>query len=229
MLTNRKMKNILFKIILLLGVGLPFQTTIEAQVYNFANLKKNIIHTSFGVDFGFTTNVGYAQFFHLMDRKIALGIDLSIPTGRTLFDDYKIKLGSQFEIYNFHNFKALGRFYGNYRRVDNGGYLANSFGADIAMLFGYYSQKWHLAGELGFDKAIITHLRHDAWYIEQYRMAQTGWYHTTAGHLFIGLQTGYSMQKLPLDWRFKMGIYKTQSWKNSTLPFYGSLGINYKF
>lgn len=87
---------------------------------------------------------------------------------------------------------------------------------------------WHLAGELGFDKAITTQIKHGSLMKEYYPGIQDGWYIPTGGNFFYGIQSGIAFKNT--DTCLKAGKTVTQDFKNTaTLPFYFQLGVNRKF
>jgi hypothetical protein len=96
-------------------------------------------------------------------------------------------------------------------------------------VIGYYRPKWFAAGEAGFDKAIVTDLKHTSAYKEQYPGVVDGWYEpSTGGNFYFGLQAGYSLKKH--DIYIKAGKTLTEDFKSKpTIPFYAQLGYNFKF
>ena len=96
-------------------------------------------------------------------------------------------------------------------------------------IVGYYRPKWFVAGEFGFDKAIVTHFRHSKAYKDQYPGVVDGWYEpATGGNLYYGLQAGFSFRKQ--DIFLRAGKILTQDYKTTPMvPIYGQLGYNIKF
>ena len=104
-----------------------------------------------------------------------------------------------------------------------------NFGSDMSGIVGYYRPKWFVAGEFGFDKAIVTHFRHSKAYKDQYPGVVDGWYEpATGGNLYYGLQAGFSFRKQ--DIFLRAGKILTQDYKTTPMvPIYGQLGYNIKF
>ena len=96
----------------------------------------------------------------------------------------------------------------------------------MGVIAGYYKQKWFVAGEAGFDKAIVTHFKHTATYKQNFPSVQDGWYEpATGGNFYYGLQTGYSFRRN--DIYLKAGKILTQDFNTTPMvPFYLQVGYN---
>jgi hypothetical protein len=102
-----------------------------------------------------------------------------------------------------------------------------NFGSEFSLTAGYYRSKWHAAVEFGFDKAIVTHIKHSRLYTEYNPGVKDGWYIPTAGNFFYGLQGGFSFGTNDLYAKF--GKTLAQDFKTEpTVPFYLQLGWNLK-
>lgn len=82
------------------------------------------------------------------------------------------------------------------------------------------NKKWFIAGETGFDKAIVTHFKHTKSYKEICPNVQDGWYEpSTGGNVYYGFQFGFSIKESDISVR--VGQVVTQDFKTRpTLPFY---------
>jgi hypothetical protein len=90
---------------------------------------------------------------------------------------------------------------------------------------GYYKPKWFVAGEVGFDKAIVTYFKHSETFKETiFTDVKDGWYEpSTGGNFLYGIQTGYSFNKS--DITLNIGMVTTQDFKTTPLiPYYLMLG-----
>ena len=95
---------------------------------------------------------------------------------------------------------------------------------------GYYQPHWHVAVEIGFDKAIVTHFKHSESFKQNvYALVQDGWYSpATGGNLTYGLQGGLSFKKM--DVFLKAGRVITEDFTTTPqVPFYAQLGVDYRF
>lgn len=153
-----------------------------------------------------------------------------MPLGNELADDFKVKLGAQIRLAAFNYFQFSARVQGVSRRYHNQSVTLFSFGSDFAGTLGYYRKHCFLGIESGFDKAIVTHFKHSEWYKRNiYDNVQDGWYEpATGGNFYYGLQGGYSIKKT--DITLKAGKLLQQDFQSQPLlPFYGQLGVNFRF
>ncbi|MBJ7429105.1 MAG: serine hydrolase, partial [Bacteroidia bacterium] len=140
---------------------------------------------------------------------ILLNVSYSFPSGGKLFDDFKTKIGGQARLYRIGNFKFSASIYGIYRRYENTLVRLQNFGSEMTGVIGYYKPKWFVAGEVGFDKAIVTHFKHSENFRNNFPEAQDGWYEpSTGGNFNYGVQTGYSFKNSDLT--LTIGKFITQ-------------------
>lgn len=201
-----------------------------AQTLNWNSLDetKHIIHAGAGWDYSLSFILGYG--YQVNTRlPLLLNASFSIPSGETLLDDSKAKLGSQLLVLNKPNFKGSIALNALYRRYENPLVRLQNVGAEMKGAVGYYKSTWFIAGEIGFDKAIVTHFRHSDAYRENiYSEVEDGWFDPASGGNFLyGFQTGYSFAKSDLT--LNLGKVTTQDFKSAPLiPFYFMIGYNYR-
>ena len=117
---------------------------------------------------------------------------------------------------------------GIFRRYESEYVRLVNFGSEFSTAIGYYKPRWYTAAEFGFDKAIITHFKHDNTIREYYPEIQDWWYIPTGGNFFYGLQVGYSFKSC--DLYLKGGKTITQDFKTTAMiPFYVNVGFNKRF
>ena len=201
-----------------------------SQTTNWKNLKreeKHLLNINAGWEYSFVYGLNYGYHFDIKLPIIA-EISFSFPSGETLFDDFKTKIGGQVNLYKIDDFYFNASVHGIYRRYENPLAQLQNFGADANGIIGYYKTKWFVAAEFGFDKAIVTHLNHTSIYKEAYPEVKNGWYEpTTGGNFNYGLQGGYSFKRSDLTLR--VGKVITEDFKTEPLiPFYLQLGYNWK-
>ncbi|TNE80733.1 MAG: hypothetical protein EP332_06870 [Bacteroidetes bacterium] len=217
-----------YKILIVLFFSL-FQLT-KAQTINWKSLEssRHILNTAIGWDYGLTYNVGYG--FQLKTKApIVLNAQFSIPSGEKTFDDFNSKIGVTLLLLNSPNLKGSITANGIYRKYDSPFVCMQNFGSELKGAIGYYKSKWFIAGEIGFDKAIVTHFKHSSIFRESvYSDVKDGWYEpATGGNFSYGLQTGYSFKKS--DITLNIGKVLSQDFKTSPLiPFYTKIGFNYR-
>jgi len=220
------MKRILLTIITLVGVSTAvFSQTINWRSFNAK--QKHIIGLEAGWDYGLTFGAGYG--YRLKTKlPILLNAAYSFPSGKTLFDDLKVKGGVQVEACRVGGFSATLKAHGILRRFENSYARLVNFGSAFAAVAGYYRPKWHAAGTIGFDKAIATHISHSSGYLENVPNAQSAWYVPTGGNFHYGIQAGISWRKT--DVSIALGRMISQGFETAPfIPYYANLGVNLRF
>ena len=208
-----------------------FISSVKAQTINWASLKdnKHIINANLGVEHGVVYGFGYGYQIKTRLFPIVANVELSAPSGDKTFDDFKTKIGGQIQLITYQSFQFSTSIHGVYRNYENQFVRLQNFGSDLSGIIGYYRPGWFVSGEVGFDKAIVTHFKHAKAYKDQYPDVVDGWYEpATGGNLYYGLQAGVSFKKH--DVYLRAGEMLTQDFKTKPLiPLYGQLGYNLKF
>jgi hypothetical protein len=205
---------------------------VKAQALNWATLDKNNKHIAsagIGVNYGVTYKFSYGYQIKNKFFPAIADVEYSFPSGNKPFDDFKVRMGGQIRWIEFHNFQFSTGIRGVFRRYGHDLVRLVNFGSDFNGVAGYYRKKWFAAAEFGFDKAIVTNIKHTDKYKEQYPGFANGWYKpATGGNFYYGLQGGFSLKKA--DITAKVGKLITQDFKTTpTIPFYAELGCNFKF
>ena len=96
----------------------------------------------------------------------------------------------------------------------------------MGIVAGYYKPKWFVAGEAGFDKAIVTQFKHKDLYKQNFPSVKDGWYEpATGGNFYYGLQTGLSFRRN--DIYLKAGKILAEDFSTKPMvPFYLQFGYN---
>ncbi len=221
----------LIKIIYISGLILSIRS-VNAQTINWANINdgnNHIVNASFDLEYGVIYGIGYGYQIQTGFFPIVANIEYSFPSGNKIFDDFKTTIGGQIRWIEYHGFQFSTKIHGVFRRYENDFARLVNFGSDMSGIIGYYRHRWFVAGEVGFDKAIVTQFKHSNAYKEQYPDVVDGWYEpATGGNFYYGLQTGFSFRKL--DIFIKAGKILTQDFKTKPMiPIYVQLGFNIKF
>ncbi len=224
------MKNYIYILVILAATATI--GSVNAQTINWANMRevnRHIINANLGLEDGVIYGLGYGYHFKTRLFPVVANIEYSFPSGNKIFDDFKTKTGVQISLIEFHNFQFSAKINGVFRRYENDLVQLINFGSDMSGIIGYYRRKWFIAGEIGFDKAIVTHFKHSLVYKEQFPGVVDGWYEpATGGNFYYGLQTGVSIKQH--DIYLKAGKIITQDFKTKPMvPFYAQLGYNFKF
>ena len=201
-----------------------------AQSINWADsTKKNKLvadlHT--GYNYGFMAGIGYGYKMNT-DLPLVINGEFSAPFGNKPFDDFKIKLGGIVEVATIKNFSVSLSAYGIFRRYQSAFVTLAGFGSEFSTVAGYYRRKWYFAGEAGFDKAIVTHIKNSALMKENYPGGKDGWYLPTGGNFFYGIRSGISVSNN--DVYLKIGKTASQDLRiTAIIPYYCQVGITRKF
>jgi hypothetical protein len=204
---------------------------LHAQVNNWSTSdkeKQHIVGTAFGADFGVVSSFVYGYKTRMLKRPVITGVEFSFPYGEKMMDDWKVKAGGQIKLIGTGPLAFSARVQFVTRRYQNDLVKMIGFGSDLALTGGYYKRKWFVAAEAGFDKAIVTQLRHTEKMRENYA-ARDGWYMSTGGNFYYGIQAGLHAGRC---WLFYLrgGKVMEQDFKHSpTLPLYAQIGINRTF
>ena len=221
------MKNILIITILLYLLS----TKLNAQNINwrmFNQAQKHLIGISTGLDYGLTYGIHYGRKLNTKLPMVING-EFSLPSGNKVLEDFKVKMGVQFEVIHSGNFSTTLKVNGIFRRFENDYARMLNFGSEFAGVMGYYKSRWYVAGEISFDKAIITYIKHLPAALENNPDLTTGWYIPTGGNFAYGIQTGLVLSQKN-DLNLKIGRVINQDFKTEpTIPFYFQLGYNRRF
>ena len=202
----------------------------HAQTVNWNALRNSnhIITAGIGWDYSISYSLGYG---YQMNTKIPLifSTNFSIPSGENLLDDFKTKIGAQLMLLSTPHIKGSVTINGIFRRYENSMARLLNFGSEMKGTLGYYRPRWFVAGETGFDKAIVRHFKHSKLFKETvFPDVKDGWYEpSTGGNFYYGIQTGYSFVKS--DFTLSIGMVSAQDFKSIPLvPYYLILGYNYR-
>src|SRR5687767_6367652 len=173
-------------ILIAFAVSLMQPAKILSQEINWYNLQKDqrhLINVNAGLDYGLSFGARYG--YQLSSKIPFIGIlDFSIPSGEKLADDFKTRIGGYIRLYEADHFQLSAKIMGVFRRYENSYARLLNFGSDMGVTAGYYQRKWFVAGEAGFDKAIVTHFKHSALYKQNFPSVQDGWYEPATGGNF---------------------------------------------
>lgn len=217
-------------VIIIMFLALAFGA-VNAQTINWANLNgetRHIVNASLGLEYGAVYGLGYGFQTRIGPFPLLANAGFSFPAGDQRLDDFKTNIGVQIRWIESGNFQVSTKLHGVFRRYENDLVRLLNFGSDMSAIVGYYRPKWFVAGEAGFDKAIVTHFQSKD-YRDQYPGVVDGWYEpSTGGNFYYGLQVGFSFMKNDLFLR--AGKMVSQDFKTAPLlPYYGQLGYNLRF
>jgi hypothetical protein len=199
----------------------------RAQEVNLATLDEggpNRVYVRTGAEYAFVAGVGYGRVVSLLDRHLILTGDLTAPWAALDASDYRVRAGVTVPIVGSRRWKLAGVAAPTLRGTNNPAGRMTNLGADLGLIGGFYARHWFVAGELGFDWAITTHVNHSDLYRETvYADARDGWYSAPGGNLRAGLQAGASFGRYGLALR--VGQVRDVGGAPPMVPFYGTLAL----
>jgi len=215
-------------VIILISVSALYANAQNANWIQLEQTTTNIGYFNIGYDFGLTAQIGYARRWK-QGHPLWLLLDYSTPMGADISDDFKLRTGGQITVYRHRRLMINTRLLANFRSYRNDLVHMSSFGSELALSLGHYGNRWHIEGELGFNKSIITHLRHTDQMKEQYNQIHDGWYLPTGGHWFYGIQVGKRLGQE--SWlSFKFGVTDAEGEDmDPLLPRYVQIGYTKSF
>lgn len=213
----------LVAVLLLVG-----QRDLSAQ-WNLARVQPGDarMHISMAVDPAVITSVGYGRFTTLFGATTSLGFEVGVVAGDAELGDYRVRLGGEVQLVRRGAFRVAASAAFMTRGTSNWVFRAVNFGSDFGATAGVYRRGWFVAGEVGFDKAIITHLKHTQEYRDQYYDAKDGWYLNNGGTGRLGIITGRAVGGAEL--LLRAGIARTQGGEALAVPAYLTIGLGFGF
>jgi len=218
-------------IMLVLGLGFLLLPARDAAAqWNVARIdgRPNRVYSTFGLDPAFLPTVGYARTVRPFGHPIQLAGDVGVVAAEFDARDFRARLDAFSSLLHWRSVHLTGSVAFITRGTDNSIYRGLNFGSDITGTLGVYRHGWFVAGEFGFDKAIITHVTHSDWYRTYfYPDARDGWYLTGGGTFHYGVTAGLGLGPTELVARY--GWRRTENWGDLTPPVYASLGVGVAF
>jgi len=212
---------------MLLPVAAVQEAGAQWNVARFG-MEKNHAYTTFGLDPAFVGAIGYGRAVRVMEHDWQLTADAGVATASMDTHDFRARLGTQTSLLRWRSVHLTGSATAIMRGTDNAVYRGFNWGADVTGTLGVYRRRWFAAGELGKDKAIITHVTHSRWYRESYYPdAKDGWYLDAGGTERYGLTSGVTSGRTELALR--AGWQRTERGNATTSPVYASVGMGIGF
>lgn len=221
------MKTYITSICLILITG-QFAFAQSFNLANNSNDENQMISASLGYEYSMTTRLAYGQ---KANTKIPIWIlaDVAIPMGNKPFDDLKARMGTQVLVKSMKKFALSARTQANYRQYQQNLVGMKSFGAEATAIVGRYTTKWAIEAELGFDKAIITHLKHTKVFKDKYADANDGWYIPTGGNWHYGINASRVLGKM-MQISFNVGLTNAQGDNvDALIPAYMHIALSKSF
>ncbi len=205
-------------------------TSVKAQEINWKNVNANTNHT-FGICGGidYSSYYGLSYGYHLkhFGLPVVLGVEMNVPFGKDLLDDWILRTGIQAQIFNTqHWFGAVKTDFLNRKYTSEISNIYN-IGVDLEAITGYQTTKWGVAVLINYDRSIASKIKHKE-LKDYYPEISDGWYDTGSGNFKFGIRTNLEIRKTNLF--LTLGkIYGQNFQDNPTLPFFGKLTLQKSF
>jgi len=190
--------------------------------------QRNRVYTSFALDPAWVTTFGYSRVLKLAGHPLQLSGDLGLVAANLDTRDFRARIQVYTPIVRWRSLYLNGSVTSNTRGTENSLYRGLNFGADFTAIAGVYRSRWFAAGEFGFDKAVITHVKHSDWYRQYfYPEARNGWYLDAGGTFHYGVAGGVTIGRTELFGRG--GFLRTEDFNDLNPPVYAALGVGVEF
>lgn len=221
------MKTLITSLVLLLGFTTSAAADVVAELPAGAT---HVVTARTGLDSAVALGLGYARRAtpRWWRHDVLVYGELVLPAGDLDLGDTNLEAGVRTAVWRRDHLGVQLSFGPTLRNTSTNLFAANAIGVHAALLPGYWNQRWGLMAELGFEKMLATHLRHDEMYtVVHYPGATNGWYQNSAGTLRLGIRAGVHVGTLQLSLR--AGTQQTERGESHLPPFYATLGAGYAF
>ncbi len=189
---------------------------------------RNQVYTTFALDPALVASAGYVRIVPLLGREWQLGLEAGVAGPDYDSRDFRARAQVRTTVLHWRSLRLVGSATFIARGTENAIYRGFNFGADFTGTAGVYRQGWFLAGEFGFDKAVITHVTHSDWYRQTvYADAKDGWYLTGGGTFHYGVTGGVALGRTEL--MVRAGRLTTEDFNELQPNVYASVGLGVRF
>ena len=214
----------------LVGIALAALVARDAAAqWNVARFERgrNHLYANFGLDPALVSTVGYGRVVPMFGHPVQLAADIGIGAAGLEVSDFRARLQANSAIVRWRSLCVSGSATFITRGTENTIYRGLNFGSDFTGRVGMYRGSWFAAGEIGFDKAIITHITNSDWYRQFYPGAKDGWYLNAGGTFHYGVMVGAALG--PVELAGRAGWQRTEDYRDLMPPMYASLGLGVGF
>ena len=191
-------------------------------------MDRSRVYATFGMDPAMVGSIGYARVAAVKGHFVQLSGEVGAVAAGLDANDYRVRLGFQTSLVQWRSMRVTGSATFVTRGTENTIYRGINFGSDFTGTVGLYRNRWFASGEAGWDKAIVTHVRHSDWYRDNYYPdARDGWYVDAGGTYHYGVAGGLTLGRAELVGR--TGWHRTERWNEMATPAYASVGLGWGF
>jgi hypothetical protein len=211
-------------------VVLALARPANAQAFSRLESGQQTVTTETGLQSGIITSLGYAAGLRVraIDRTLMPFAQATLLVARPDLHDYALRAGSQVSLVEVGWFDLSMQLAFEVAGTQNSIYGGTALRSDVVLLAGHYGRRWFAVAEAGYDRAWLTYIENSDYYRSvAFADARDGWYSGGAGKLHAGAKGGVTIG--PVEVVLRAGVNKTQALNDLDLPFYATLGANYRF
>jgi hypothetical protein len=208
-----------------LGFTLFAAAPAQAQEVNLATLDEapaNRVYLRTGAEFAFVASIGYARAVALGQHRMLLQGEVTVPWAGFDMSDYQLRVRALVPLVSVQRWKLAASLAPTLRGTKNEVGRMTGLGFDGGTVAGYYAPHWFVAGELGFDYTLTTHVTNSQLYRDAvYADARDGWYINPGGNFRLGAQAGASLGRY--DIILRAGELREMNGGRPMFPLYATL------
>ena len=209
---------------------LALSRTANAQAFSRLESGQQTVTAETGLQAGIVTSLGYAAGLRVpaIDRTLMPFAQATLLVAKPDVNDYALRAGSQVSLVEVGWFDLSMQLAFEVAGTENSIYRGTALRTDLVLLAGHYGRRWFAVAEAGYDRAWLTYIENSDYYRSvAFADARDGWYSGAAGMLHAGAKAGVSIG--PVEAVLRAGVNKTQALNDMDLPFYATVGANYRF
>jgi hypothetical protein len=206
--------------------------TGAARAQSFSRLEsgQQTVTAETGLQSGVVTSLGYARGLRLdaLDRTLIPFAQATMLVAKPDLHDYAFRAGAQLSLLTVGWFDLSTQLAFDVAETENNIYRGTALRTDLVLLAGHYGRRWFAVAEAGYDRAWLAYIKNSDWYRTYfYSDAKDGWYSGTGGLIHAGAKGGVTFGRTEIVLR--AGVTKTETLRDLDLPFYATLGANFRF
>ncbi|MCH8285889.1 hypothetical protein IIB79_05095 [candidate division KSB1 bacterium] len=223
--------------LLIIFIVLIYNNKGSAQVFNLMQPGGQNVYFYTGIDPVLIIRAGYARSFdikifrNLINSPVTFSGDFTLPYNLIDLLHFRVALSMLVRVKSFDKWQILNKIGVLNTATENKIYSGNTISIKESVQFGYFMDKWHVSGEIGYTKNILTLIENTGDYYKAifFEEARDGWYGTTGGNISIGLQGGYSISE-NAETALRLFYKRTEGFNAiEGPPFYGTAGLIFYF